>query len=168
GNPNLPVENVSWLDVQPFIEKLNTLFPDLHANLPTEAQWEYACRAGTQTPFSFGENITPEQVNYDGNYPYAGGETGLFRERTVPVKSLPPNPWGLYEMHGNVWEWCADWYEEYPTQAVTNPLGPDKDASRVLRGGSWSFIGRNTRSANRGRLEPDLRYNGIGFRLAPG
>ena len=168
-DPNLPVENVSWLDVQQFIEKLNTLFPDLHANLPTEAQWEYACRAGTQTPFSFGENITPEQANYDGNYPYAGGEKGLYRERTVPVKSLPPNPWGLFEMHGNVWEWCADWYaEEYPKQAITNPLGPDQGTYRVLRGGSWLNLGRSPRSAFRSRDEPDYRHDGIGFRLAPG
>ena len=165
---NLPVENISWLVVQPFIEKLNTLFPDLHAHLPTEAQWEYACRASTQTPFSFGENITPEQVNYDGNYPYAGGETGLYRKRTVPVKSLPPNPWGLYEMHGNVWEWCADWYEEYPTQAVINPLGPDQGTSRVLRGGSWYLIGRRTRSAIRRRYVPNYHRDIIGFRLVSG
>jgi len=167
--PNHPVENVRWLDVQQFIEKLNTLFPDLHANLPTEAQWEYACRAGTQTPFSFGENITPKQVNYHGNYPYAGGEKGRYRERTVPVKSLPPNPWGLFEMHGNVWEWCADWYaEEYPKQAITNPLGPDEGNARVLRGGSWDISGRLARSAYRRRIVPDYRYGYFGFRLTPG
>ena len=165
-DPNLPVENVSWLDVQQFIEKLNTLFPDLHAHLPTEAQWEYACRAGTQTPFSFGENITPKQVNYDGNHPYAGGKKGLYRERTVPVKSLPPNPWGLYEMHGNVWEWCANWYGEYPTQAVTNPLGPDQGTHRVLRGGSWNYFGGRTRSALRSRFVPGYRNGYFGFRLA--
>ncbi|MDP1549914.1 MAG: formylglycine-generating enzyme family protein [Nitrosomonas sp.] len=168
-DPNLPVENVSWLDVQQFIKKLNTLFPDLHTNLPTEAQWEYACCAGTQTPFSFGENITPEQVNYNGNYPYAEGEKGLYRKRTVPVKSLPPNPWGLFEMHGNVWEWCADWYaEECPKQAITNPLGPDQGTSRVLRGGSWDSIGGRTRSAYRLSLEPDNRDDYFGFRLALG
>ncbi len=165
-DPNLPVENVNWRDVQQFIEKLNTLFPDLHANLPTEAQWEYACRAGTQTPFSFRENITPEQANYDGNYPYAGGETGLYRERTVPVKSLPPNPWGLFEMHGNVWEWCADWYaEEYPKQAITNPLGPDQGTSRVLRGGSWGSGAGYARSADRLGYMPDGRVDDFGFRL---
>jgi formylglycine-generating enzyme required for sulfatase activity len=168
-DPDLPVENVSWLDVQQFIRKLNTLFPDLHAHLPTEAQWEYACRAGTQTPFSFGENITPEQVNYDGNFPYAGGEKGLYRKRTVPIKSLPPNPWGLFEMHGNVLEWCADWYEEaYPKQAVTNPLGPDQGTSRVLRGGSWFSFGGYSRSALRSGSKPVNRGGGIGFRLAPG
>ncbi|SNX59644.1 Formylglycine-generating enzyme, required for sulfatase activity, contains SUMF1/FGE domain [Nitrosomonas ureae] len=167
-DPNLPVENVSWFDIQKFIEKLNTLFPDLHAQLPTEAQWEYACRAGTRTAFSFGESITPGQVNYDGNYPYAGGGKGLYRERTVPVKSLPPNSWGLYEMHGNVWEWCADWYEKYPQQAATNPLGPDQGTVRVLRGGSWLNFGGNARSAVRDWDEPDDRYDNIGFRLAPG
>ena len=94
-NPNNPVENVSWDDVQAFIQQLNHGFPDLLARLPSEAEWEYACRAGTDTPFSFGGNITTEQVNYDGNYPYAGAAKGEFREKTVPVKSLPANPWGL-------------------------------------------------------------------------
>ena len=169
GEPNHPVENVSWLDVQPFIKKLNTLFPDLHAHLPTEAQWEYACRAGTQTPFSFGENITPEQVNYHGGYPRAGSDKGLNRGKTVPVKSLPPNPWGLFEMHGNVWEWCADWHaEEYPKQAMINPLGSNEDTRRVLRGGSWFNPGRSMRSANRGWGEPANRDDIFGFRLALG
>jgi len=118
-----PVETVSWDDVQQFIIKLNGLVPGLNACLPTEAQWEYACRAGTPTPFSFGKNITPEQVNYDGNYPYTGGEKGLFRRKTVPVKSLPANPWRLHEMHGNILEWCSDWYGDYPTEAVIDPCG---------------------------------------------
>jgi formylglycine-generating enzyme len=104
GDVNNPVEQVSWNNVQEFIIRLNNSVPELEAYLPTEAQWEYACRAGTTTPFSFGKNITPEQVNYDGNHPYAGDKKGLFRKKTVPVKSLPPNPWGLYEIHGNVWE----------------------------------------------------------------
>ena len=168
GDPGLPVENVSWLDVQEFIERLNALFPDLQAKLPTEAQWEYACRAGTQTPFSFGDDITPEQVNYDGNYPYAGGSKGLYRQQTVPVKSLPPNPWGLYEMHGNVWEWCADWYGDYPKQAVIDPQGPDQGHGRVVCGGSWRNDAGGTRSANRRRDGPDDRNSDLGFRLAPG
>lgn len=108
-----PVEQVSWRDVQDFLSKINESMPSLELTLPTEAQWEYACRAGTTTPFSFGENITPEQVNYDGNYPYADGTKGLYRGKTVPVGSLPPNPWGLYEMHGNVCEWCLDGMREY-------------------------------------------------------
>ncbi|MBX9637828.1 MAG: formylglycine-generating enzyme family protein [Nitrosomonas sp.] len=167
-DPGLPVENVSWLDVQQFIERLNALFPDLQAKLPSEAQWEYACRAETQTPFSFGDNITPEQVNYDGNYPYAGGSKGLYRGKTVPVKSLPPNPWGLYEMHGNVWEWCADWYGDYPREAVIDPSGPGQGDGRVERGGSWSNNAGYTRSAPRYGLELDFRFNSLGFRLAPG
>jgi formylglycine-generating enzyme required for sulfatase activity len=165
---NNPVERVSWNDAQQFIEKLNGLIPNLNARLPTEAQWEYACRAGKTTPFSFGENITPEQVNYNGNYPYAGGKTGLYRKKTVPVKSLPPNPWVLYEIHGNVWEWCQDWFGDYLAESVVDPIGPSEGASRVLRGGSWSHIGWHTRSARRYRLKPDGRSNEVGFRLSLG
>lgn len=142
----------------------------LKAQLPTEAQWEYACCAGTDTPFSFGDNITPEQVNYEGNYPYAGGKKGLYRQKTVPVKSLPANPWGLYEMHGNVWEWCQDaWQEKLPAKPVTDPEGAGGDTGqRVVRGGSWLDEGRYCRSAYRLRLSPDLRFNLLGFRLALG
>jgi hypothetical protein len=140
----------------------------LAVRLPSEAEWEYACRAGTETPFSFGENITPEQVNYDGGYPYAGGKKGLNRGHTVPVGSLPPNPWGLHEMHGNVWEWCEDWYEEYPRAPQVDPRGPAVGAGRVLRGGSWSLHGRYCRSAYRFRYGPALRLGSIGFRLALG
>ena len=168
GDPGLPVENVSWLDVQQFIERLNALFPDLQIRLPTEAQWEYACRAGTKTPFTFGGNITPEQVNYDGNYPYAGGSKGLYRGKTVPVKSLPLNPWGLYEMHGNVWEWCTDWYDDYPKQAVIDPRGPDQGDRRVVRGGSWNDVAWLTRSAYRDWDELGGRDINLSFRLASG
>ncbi|MCP4702684.1 MAG: formylglycine-generating enzyme family protein, partial [Gammaproteobacteria bacterium] len=103
-----PVERVSWEDAQKFILQLNEEKPGLALKLPSEAEWEYACRAGTDTPFWFGDNITPEQVNYDGNYPYAGGKKGRYRKETVDVKALPCNSYGLYQMHGNVWEWCAD------------------------------------------------------------
>ncbi len=168
GDPNLPVESVSWLDVQQFIERMDALFPELRTRLPSEAEWEYACRAGKQTPFSFGSNITPEQVNYHGGYPYAGGKTGLYRGKIVPVKSLPPNPWGLYEMHGNVWEWCADWYEDYPKQAVIDPAGPDDGERRVVRGGCWRYFARYTRSAGRDGYVPDLRDYDFGFRLVSG
>ena len=167
-SPDQPVEQVSWDDVQRFIQVLNERLPDLQARLPTEAEWEYACRAGTTTPFSFGENITPEQVNYHGDYPYAGAAKGLFREKTVPVKSLPSNPWGLYEMHGNVWEWCADRYGDYPTAAVVDPSGPLAGQTRVLRGGSWSHDAWGARSADRSRSEPGLRRYIIGFRLTLG
>ncbi|MEI2768911.1 MAG: formylglycine-generating enzyme family protein [Nitrosomonas sp.] len=160
-----PVEYVNWDDVQSFIQALNTQLPDLHARLPTEAEWEYACRAGTTTPFSFGETITPEKVNYD---PHAGVEIGRILGKTVPVKSLPSNPWGLYEMHGNVWEWCSDGYGDYPTEAVIDPFGPTTGQNRVLRGGSWRSSAWRTRSAYRHRDEPVNRINRFGFRLALG
>ena len=159
---------MSWDDVQTFIDRLNALVPGLAAGLPSEAQWENACRAGTTTPFSFGKNITPEQVNYDGNYPYADGKKGLNRGHTVPVRSLPPNPWGLYEMHGNVWEWCADWYGDYPAEPQTDPSGPPEGVRRVLRGGSWCVNGRYCRAAGRYRDGPGYRGHDFGFRLAPG
>ncbi|MGD2085207.1 MAG: formylglycine-generating enzyme family protein [Candidatus Aminicenantes bacterium] len=163
-----PVENVSWNDCKEFIDKINGLKPGLNFRLPTEAQWEYACRAGTQTPFWFGDDITPEQVNYDGNFPYAGGKKGKYREETVEVKSLPCNSWGLYQMHGNVWELCFDWYGEYSTDSVIDPVGPSSGSLRVLRGGSWIDYGGLVRSACRGGGEPALRSDDAGFRLARG
>jgi formylglycine-generating enzyme required for sulfatase activity len=167
-NADQPVENVSWEDAQAFSQRLNQQFPELYARLPTEAEWEYACRAGTTTPFSFGDTITPKQVNYDGNYPYANGTKGKFRAKTVPVKSLPANPWGLYEMHGNVWEWCADWFGDYTKTVATDLTGPEEGSARVLRGGSWYDRAGHARSAYRSRLNPAIRIDDIGFRLALG
>ena len=168
-NPGNPVENVSWNDVQPFLRKLGELLPGCAAALPTEAEWEYACRAGTGTPFSFGTQITPEQVNYNGNYPYAGGGKGLYREKTVPVKSLPPNAWGLYEMHGNVWEWCADGQRNYDGQPQLDPVGPiiqeGADTPPAVRGGSWSINAGRARSACRYALHPGIASRFRGFRL---
>lgn len=132
-----PVEQVSWDDVQRFIDRLNAIVPGGGFRLPTEAEWEYTCRAGSTTPFWFGNQITPEQVNYDGNYPYAGGAQGHYREATVAVQSLPCNDWGLYEMHGNVWEWCSDFYGRYAPAPAVDPAGPAAGEVRVLRGGSW-------------------------------
>ncbi|MGR9108790.1 MAG: formylglycine-generating enzyme family protein [Gammaproteobacteria bacterium] len=165
---DLPVETVSWEDAQEFIRKLNADLPGAGFRLPSEAEWEYACRAGSTTPFHFGDNITPEQVNYDGNYPYAGGAKGLYREETVAVKSLPCNRWGLYEMHGNVWEWCQDWYGDYARDAVVDPAGPPEGEARVLRGGGWFDNARDARSAYRFRDEPGYRNGLTGFRLARG
>jgi formylglycine-generating enzyme required for sulfatase activity len=145
GRDKRPVINVTWDDAVAYARWLSEKTGKPY-RLPTEAEWEYAARAGTTTPFSFGDNITPEQVNYNGNYPYAGGKEGQYREKTVPVKSLPPNPWGLYEMHGNVWEWCQDWLGDYPSQPVTDPVGPSTGVYRVLRGGSWIRDGRGVRS----------------------
>ncbi|MBK4722417.1 SUMF1/EgtB/PvdO family nonheme iron enzyme [Azospirillum sp. YIM DDC1] len=164
-----PVEQVSWTDVRGFLKRINRRLPGLSLGLPTEAQWEYACRAGTTTPFSFGGTITPDQVNYDGNHPYRDGPKGLYRNQTVPVGSLPPNPWGLYEMHGNVWEWCADGRRDYTGEAVTDPRGPETaDAERVLRGGSWFGGAWYVRAAFRNRYAPDARFARFGFRCASG
>jgi formylglycine-generating enzyme required for sulfatase activity len=152
-----PVERVIWDDCTAFIERINKENPGLNLSLPTEAQWEYACRADTKTPFSFGDSISSDFVNY-------GGE----RDGTVDVKSLPANPWGLYEMHGNVVEWCADWFSYYPTGKAFDPKGPDKGEDRVLRGGAWSDNGWSCRSAYRYRYHPDNRDSAFGFRLSRG
>lgn len=167
-DPRLPVDSISWEDGQGFFHQLNNLVPDLAAGFPTEAQWEYACRAGTTTPFSFGANITPEQVNYDGEMPYAGATKGLCRGKTVPVASLPANAWGLFEMHGNVLEWCADWFGSYAAQPQTDPEGPSRGIVRVLRGGSWLDDASYVRSAYRLGYAPGDRGQDIGLRLAPG
>jgi len=167
---NRPVEEVSWNDARKFIQKLNKLVPGLSVRLPWEAEWEYGCRAGTTTPFSFGDNITPAQVNYNGKYPYHNGKQGEDRGETVAVKSLPRNDWGLYEMHGNVWEWCRDnWQEDLGADPVTDPRDPEKGANRVIRGGSWFLdSGGYVRSAIRNRSEPGIRGDFLGFRLAQG
>jgi sulfatase modifying factor 1 len=163
-----PVESVSWEDVNAFIVHINREVPDLALRLPSEAEWEYACRAGIQAPFSFGETITTDQVNYNGNYPYAGGKKGENREETVEVSALPANSWGLYQMHGNVWEWCYDWYGEYPTGPVIDPKGPEEGGRRVLRGGGWFSFGGDARSAQRFINAPGIRVSLFGFRLARG
>ena len=168
---NLPVEKVSWDDSQHFIQQLNKRHQSLTFQLPTDAHWEYACRAGTATPFSFGENITSDEVNYDGDYPYDNGQKWESRNKTVPVKSLPPSKWGLYEMHGNVWEWCQDnWLGNLGKEAVTDPKydASEKGAERVIRGGSWIYDGRDARSAYRYNFSPDYRSNLIGLRLSLG
>ncbi len=163
-----PVERISWEDAISFIQRLNQQFTGLELRLPTEAEWEYACRAGTQTPFWFGANISTEQVNYHGEYPYVGGKKGKNRQQTAEVKALPCNGWGLYQMHGNVWEWCSDWYGDYPKDTVTDPRGPEAGERRVLRGGSWFIIAGFARSARRSIYTPDFRVNFTGFRLARG
>ena len=163
---DLPVDWVSWDEVLRFINKLNSMTPELKLCLPTEAQWEYACRAGTITPFSFGDSITTDQVNYDGNSIYHDDSKSEVRNQTVEVKSFPPNAWGLYQMHGNVWEWCQDWYGKYPTQPVTDPQGIVSGSDRVLRGGSWFNDGGKCRSASRSHTRPVIGSDYSGFRLA--
>jgi formylglycine-generating enzyme required for sulfatase activity len=162
-----PVETVSWVDCQDFIARVNELKPGIDLRLPSEAEWEYACRAGTETPFSFSPTITPEQANYNGNYPYAPGRKGLYRKETVPVGSLPANRWGLYEMHGNVDEWCVDGMRDYRPDPLTDPLGPlETGALRALRGGSWFDVARGLRSAGRRADDLGLRGSNVGFRCA--
>ncbi|XOF33853.1 MAG: formylglycine-generating enzyme family protein [Candidatus Electrothrix sp. YB6] len=169
----LPVERVSWHDAQAFIRQLNTLLPGFRARLPFEAEWEYACRAGTATPFSFGNEVTPEQVNYNGRYPCSresqggSGVPGLYRRETVPVKSLPCNSWGMYEMHGNVREWCQDcWQPDLTADPAVDPQGPVRGYARLVRGGSWADDAWSARSACRESCSPDFRSAGIGLRLA--
>ncbi|MFZ4464055.1 MAG: SUMF1/EgtB/PvdO family nonheme iron enzyme [Bacteroidales bacterium] len=161
---NLPVENVSWSDVQEFIQKLNQKTGKTY-RLPTEAEWEYACRAGTSTPFNTGNNLTTSQANYDGNYPYNNNPKGEYRAKTMPVGSFAPNAWGLYDMHGNVWEWCNDWYGDYNSGSQSNPQGASSGSYRVYRGGGWGDFARLCRSADRNYDAPGNRYSRIGFRL---
>ena len=151
----LPVTNVSWEDCQEFIKKLNEKTSGGY-RLPTEAEWEYACRAGTTTAYSVGDKITPKDANYRDS---KIGEP-------VAVGSYKPNAFGLYDMHGNVWEWCEDWYADYQAGAVTDPKGPATGERRVLRGGSFNFYVWNTRSSFRFNLSPTSRYLFYGFRLA--
>jgi sulfatase modifying factor 1 len=164
GEKNLPVETVSWRDCQEFIKKLRKKDKKPY-RLPTEAEWEYACRAGTTTPFHFGDTISTDQANYNGNYIYGNGKKGVYRKRTNPVGSFPANAWGLQDMHGNVWEWCQDWFGDYPQNDVVDPQGADVGQHRVLRGGSWSSSPGNCRSAFRDGVEPGFRSGYCGLRV---
>jgi eukaryotic-like serine/threonine-protein kinase len=170
GNGKLPVEQVSWLDAMDFCQKLSQKTERTY-RLPSEAEWEYACRAGTTTPFAFGETITPAVVNYDGNYPYGGAAKGEHRQKTTPVGNFPPNLFGLYDLHGNVWEWCLDeWVDSYngaPTDgSVRGDISSrDENKTRLLRGGSWIFTASYCRSANRFDNAASSRLDSFGFRV---
>lgn len=152
-----PVENASWNDVQEFMEKLNELEGTDSYRLPTEAEWEYAARAGTETAYSFGDDaaVLGEYAWYKEN---SGGTTH-------PVAQKKPNAWRLYDMYGNMWEWCQDRYGKYLSDDVTDPVGPDKGPYRIIRGGSFVGLARLCRSANRGNWRPGYRVSSIGFRL---
>ena len=163
---NRPVENISWNDAQKFIQNLNKRENTDKYRLPTESEWEYACRAGTTKPFYTGMCIFTDQANYKGNYPMPGCSKGRYRKTTTEVESFSPNKWGLHDMHGNVYEWCDDWYQDdYPSEHIADPKGPTSGSGRVVRGGSWNFIMRHVRSAARGRADPDGRSYDLGFRL---
>ena len=149
GDANRPVETVSWEEVQKFIDKLNTREGGTKYRLPTEAEWEYAARAGSTTAYSFGDDSS--QL---GKYAWCGDNAG---NTTYPVGKLQPNAWGLYDMHGNVWEWVQDWYGKYAAETVTDPQGPASGSARVIRGGSWSNGAGNCRSAYRYRGAPGSR-----------
>lgn len=149
---NAPVEKVSWNDCQEFCKKLG-------GSLPTEAQWEYACRAGTTSVYNIGDSITRDKVNFDD-----------FFSKTTPVGSLSnANSWGCYDFHGNVWEWCNDWYDDYTGDNTVNPTGPSNGSVCVLRGGCWNSRARYSRSAQRGGSTPDFRDFGFaGLRFVRG
>ncbi|MGI0488887.1 SUMF1/EgtB/PvdO family nonheme iron enzyme, partial [Pantanalinema rosaneae CENA516] len=173
---NHPVEQVSWEDAVEFCARLSTK-TGREYGLPTEAEWEYACRAGSTTPFHFGEMITPDLANYDGDSTYNNGPEGVNRGETTEVGSFPANAWGLYDMHGNVWEWCADdWHQNYVDKPdalkengnqpwlLAEPLA-EQDTARSLRGGSWYVNPRNCRSAVRSYGHPGVRGFNLGFRV---
>ncbi len=150
---NAPVEYVNWHECTNFVKKLAVLegMPQGSFRLPTEAEWEYACRAGTQTTFCYGDTLDTSRASFS-------------RQKTMPVGQFKPNAWGLYDMHGNVWEWCADWYGSY-TGDETDPTGPALGANRVLRGGGWDFNAFYCRSAQRTDGFPPTRWNIHGLRI---
>ncbi len=164
-----PVERVSWKQSIEFCRRLSQRTGSAFT-LPSEAQWEYACRAGTTTPFAFGATLTAELANYNANFTYGDGPKGEHRKQTTPVGMFPANPWGLHDMHCNVWEWCLDrWhgnYEGAPSagSAWLKPNASD-EGSRLLRGGSWDFSPRYCRSAFRNHNQPDHAYGHIGLRV---
>ncbi|WP_442774830.1 formylglycine-generating enzyme family protein [Sphaerotilus montanus] len=153
GEPDLPVDRVSWDDVTAyFLPALGRQLAGVEVLLPTEAQWEYACRAGTRSAYHFGETIAPQQANFAS-------------KRSVPVKALPPNAWGMFQMHGNVGEWCADAPRQYGEEHATDPDGGRVSADRAVRGGSWGSEAWGNRSASRSDLPRDSRFIDTGFRF---
>ena len=155
---NLPAERISWDDCQIFAAKLGEKVPGYRFSLPTEAQWEYACRAGTTTEYSCGDTDT-NLLDFAWFVPAAN-------RTTHPVGEKKPNPWGLHDIHGNVWEWCQDWYGPYPGGELTDPTGPATGSSRVIRGGSWSHRSSDLTSAFRLKFRSDFRFLSIGARMA--
>jgi formylglycine-generating enzyme required for sulfatase activity len=181
GSLDHPAEQVRWGEARQFCKSLSELPEEKKAGrtyrLPSEAEWEYACRAGTTTAFHVGDALSSEQANFNGNFPYGGAERGPFLGRTAKVGSYPPNAWGLHDMHGNVLQWCNDWYDAdyYKKSPKENPRGPEKGAVPtgfdsfffvVVRGGCWLDEGQACRSARRFRLQQSEPYRWTGFRVA--
>ncbi len=170
GADNMPVVRVSWQDCISFIKKLNKLNEGTY-RLPTEAEWEYACRAGSDTAYSWGNDIDCSKADYSTNtlksdecVSYAKGK-GIEPDQPAPVKSYGPNAFGLYDMSGNVWEWCQDWYGPYDVNQTVNPTGPESGSDKVRRGGSWYGTGQRCRCGNRNFSHFANRYQTTGFRL---
>jgi formylglycine-generating enzyme required for sulfatase activity len=171
GSLDHPVENVSWEDAMEFCRRLSDREEEKKAGrvyrLPTEAEWEYACRAGTKTPYHYGDSLSSRQANFDGNAPYGGAAKGPYMEKTTKVGSYEPNAFGLYDMHGNVSEWCLDYYSStyYDNSPEDDPQCKKNSDGRVLRGGSWINLGRYCRAAFRSWHAPSLRSSYVGFRV---
>lgn len=164
GKENRPVVGVTWNDAKAFAEWMG-------CRLPTESEWEYACRAGSSKPFYTRNCLSDEQAIYNWQSVYGNCENKIYtpNKKTQTVGSLPPNAWGLYDMHGNAREWCSDWYAEYPTAPQVNPKGPETGLYHVIRGGSWKNDAQYCRSAYRSFDEPQSRNDGMtGFRLVLG
>jgi formylglycine-generating enzyme required for sulfatase activity/predicted Ser/Thr protein kinase len=166
-----PVENVSWLEAVEFCRRLSGRPEEQRQGrvyrLPTEAEWEYACRAGTTTPFHGGGALSSAEANFNGNHPYGGAPKGPNLQRTSPAGAYPANAFGLCDMHGNVWQWCNDWYDPgyYAAAPRSDPPGPDRGELRVLRGGAWILKASNCRAATRDKLAPGARSSWVGFRV---
>ena len=193
GSDRLPVQKVTWFDAVSFCNRLSKLegidaayemsnvrMDGLHITnavvrwiscssgyrLPTEAEWEFACRAGTSTPFTFGDTVTPEQANFDGLTPYNGGPKGQFRNHPLEVDAFPANAFGLHQMSGNVFEWVWDYCDQYPTNHQTDPTGPEHGTERVRRGGAYPSPAGHMRSAVRHGVPPSFALFHQGFRVA--
>ena len=170
----LPVDFVNWNQATNYCHELTEresaagrLPTGYRYRLPTEVEWEYACRAGRTTPISVGDgnNLSSSQANFDGGFPYGSGATGPYLNRTTIVGLYAPNAWGLYDMHGNVWEWCHNTYESYPGGFATDPGVTESGPQRVLRGGGFTSVGKSCRSAKRDPRSPTYSTVGQGFRV---
>jgi formylglycine-generating enzyme required for sulfatase activity len=165
GCEKCPVEQVDFYQVNEFLSRINAGTTAMRYRLPTEAEWEYACRAGTETPFNTGTQLTTAQANIDTRYPASDTEAGAAYDKTLPVGKFPPNAWGLHDMHGNVWEWTGDWYGPYDPRRNADPRGAETGAKRVIRGGSWHFDASSARCGLRYTHAPQDKGYSLGFRV---